>query len=128
MSPSTATALTQPATSTISPQPIPFRKQGASAASDAVDSLLVASALLAACLAGLWLAKKKGWLDRWVAQGRQPLSAQAGLRVEQVLRLSPKTVLYRVAGQGERYLILESVASTQWLAPSSANTTELRDD
>lgn len=122
MSPST-TSSARPVTGTVASQPIPFRKQGTSVGGDAVDSLLVACALLAVCLAVLWVAKKKGWLDRWLAaQGRQSPSAQVGLRVEQVLRLSPKTVLYSVAGEGERYLILESSASSaQWQAAETRN-------
>lgn len=118
MNPRIATAPAQPATATIAAEPIPFRKQGANAAGDAVHSLLVASVLLAACIAALWAARKKGWLDRWLAHGRPASPQPGGLRVEQALRLSPRTVLYRVAGQGERYLILESMASAASMTPT----------
>ena len=93
--------------------PIGFRSERDSLADSAVGVLLVLVLLLGACLGGLLLAKRKGWLNRWLPTPGGADAAASRLRVEQVLRLSPRTVLYRVADERSRYLILESTASAQ---------------
>lgn len=93
--------------------PIGFRDEHASVADSAVGVLLVLVVLLGACLGGLLFAKRKGWLNRWLPAPSGAADDASRLRVEQVLRLSPRTVLYRVADERNRYLILESTASAQ---------------
>lgn len=93
--------------------PIGFRDEHASVADSAVGVLLVLVVLLGACLGGLIFAKRKGWLNRWLPAPSGAADDASRLRVEQVLRLSPRTVLYRVADERNRYLILESTASAQ---------------
>ncbi|ALN84771.1 hypothetical protein LC55x_1480 [Lysobacter capsici] len=93
--------------------PIGFRDEHASVADSAVGVLLVLVVLLGACLGGLIFAKRKGWLNRWLPAPSGAADDASRLRVEQVLRLSPRTVLYRVADERSRYLILESTASAQ---------------
>lgn len=93
--------------------PIGFRDEHESVADSAVGVLLVLVVLLGACLGGLLFAKRKGWLNRWLPAPSGAADDASRLRVEQVLRLSPRTVLYRVADERSRYLIVESTASTQ---------------
>jgi len=93
--------------------PIGFRDEHESVADSAVGVLLVLVLLLGACLGGLLFAKRKGWLNRWLPAPSGAADDASRLRVEQVLRLSPRTVLYRVADERSRYLILESTASAQ---------------
>ncbi|KRB02427.1 hypothetical protein [Lysobacter sp. Root690] len=93
--------------------PIGFRDEHESVADSAVGVLLVLVVLLGACLGGLLFAKRKGWLNRWLPAPSGAADDASRLRVEQVLRLSPRTVLYRVADERNRYLILESTASAQ---------------
>lgn len=93
--------------------PIGFRDEHESVADSAVGVLLVLVVLLGACLGGLLFAKRKGWLNRWLPAPSGAADDASRLRVEQVLRLSPRTVLYRVADERRRYLILELTASAQ---------------
>lgn len=93
--------------------PIGFRDEHESVADSAVGVLLVLVVLLGACLGGLLFAKRKGWLNRWLPAPSGAADDASRLRVEQVLRLSPRTVLYRVADERSRYLIVESTASAQ---------------
>ena len=111
--PTQAAVQTQPA---VAAQPIRFRAEGGSVADSATGVLLVLALLLGGCLAALLWAKKKGWLDRWIAHAGAGAPGAGGLRVEQSLRLSPRTVLYRVGDGRERYLVVESTVSAQLTA------------
>lgn len=114
----TAAAAAAPAQTqaSVAARPIRFREESGGVADSATGVLLVLALLLGGCLAALLWAKKKGWLDRWIAgPGAAPAGA-GGLRVEQALRLSPRTVLYRVGDGHERYLVVESTVSAQLTA------------
>ena len=87
-------------------QQIPFRAEGESLADGAINALLVLVLLLAAVLAVLWVAKRRGWLEKWTGQVL-PLQTPS-IRIEQRLRLSPRTMLYRVQDGRSSYLVLES--------------------
>ena len=91
----------------MSPQAgIQFRPESAGLATQAGASLLVAVLLLACALAFALYARRKGWLARWVG-GTQGNTTTAGLRVAESLRLSRRTVVYRLVGERE-YLVVES--------------------
>lgn len=92
---------------------IPFRPEAEDVTSQLVDVLLVLALLLAVCLGAVWFAKKRGWLDRWRVVATTGRTSQASVRVEQALRLSPRTTLYRVKDAGRGYLILESTATAR---------------
>lgn len=92
-------------------QQIPFRAEGESLAGGAINALLVLVLLLAAVLAVLWTAKRKGWLEKWTGPVL-PLQAPS-IRIEQRLRLSPRTMLYRVRDERSSYLVLESSVNAQ---------------
>lgn len=108
-----ATVQTQP----VAAKPIRFREESGSVADSATGVLLVLALLLGGCLALLLWAKKKGWLDRWIANAGAAVPGAGGLRVEQALRLSPRTVLYRVGDGHERYLVVESTVTARLTAP-----------
>ncbi|HEY2346302.1 MAG TPA: hypothetical protein VGH80_10525 [Xanthomonadaceae bacterium] len=91
-------------------QAIPFRPESHGITSDAGSVFLVLTVVLAVFLIVLLFARKKGWLNRWIAEPAVTGPSGTKLRVEQVLRLSPKTLLYRVSEGPERYLIVESTA------------------
>lgn len=86
-------------------QSIAFRPESGGMAGDAGVSLLVAMVLLACALGIALFAQRKGWLARWTGTPAAP--ASNNLRVLEVLRLSRKTVLFRVGGERE-YLVIES--------------------
>lgn len=112
----TAMAATKPAHA--STGPIPFRPEGQGAGGSALDVLLVLVVLLGACVAALWIARKKGWLDRWVVA---PLrSDQGGMKLEQTLRISQRSALHRVRDGDDQYLILESAGVAQFVKRTPA--------
>ncbi|HEY2346791.1 MAG TPA: hypothetical protein VGH80_13095 [Xanthomonadaceae bacterium] len=104
------TNLSMPASAHVAVQAIPFRPESHGIASDAGSVLLALTALLAVFLVVLLFARKKGWLNRWIVDPAATGPSGTKLRVEQVLRLSPKTLVYRVSEGPERYLIVESTA------------------
>lgn len=101
------TASAKPAQSSAS-HGIAFRPEGASAAADATGVLLALAALLAAAMVALWFAKRKGWLERWLGSVGPAQAGAQSLRVERTLRLSPRTIVYRVADGKDSYLVVES--------------------
>ena len=109
-----ATASLIPSTAgTSSVHPIPFRPESRTLASEVAGVLITLIILLAACLMLVAIAKRRGWLDRWTT-AKVPSSARGStLAVNQVLRVSRKTTLYRISDGHERYLVLESSAVTQ---------------
>lgn len=126
---SSAGAMQASATQTsASTPPIRYRSESGTLADQATGVLLVLALLLAAALALALVAKRKGWLDRWVARSGAGVvgSGGAALRVEQTLRLSPRTVLYRVGDGQDRYLVIESTVHAQLapLAPDQASGRE----
>ncbi|MEG3184662.1 hypothetical protein [Novilysobacter erysipheiresistens] len=92
---------------------IPFRPETEGVTGQLVDVLLVLALLLSACLGAVWFAKKRGWLDKWIGAAATGRPSQASLRVEQVLRLSPRTTLYQVKDADRGYLIVESTATAR---------------
>ncbi|HEY0502216.1 MAG TPA: hypothetical protein VGD42_01875 [Lysobacter sp.] len=86
---------------------IPFRQEAATGGAASLSgALLIAVAMLSVVAAAAWYARRRGWLDRWV--GPAPSPRAQTLRVEQTLRLSPQTTLYRVVHEGEVLLVVES--------------------
>lgn len=92
-------------------QAIPFRQDPVGAGASLTGALLIAVVMLAAIAVAAWHARRRGWLDRWV--GPAPSPRAPAMRVEQVLRLSPQTTLFRVRHEGEVLLVFESKANTR---------------
>lgn len=108
-----------------SPRGIMFRPEGDGFATQAMNALLVLVLLLAACLALAWYARKRGWLMRWTVAAAQPgAPARKAMRVEQFLRLSPKTRMYRVSDSGRQYLVIESSVHAQLISTEVADGTD----
>jgi hypothetical protein len=75
-------------------------------------ALGVAVFLLAAAIALLWIAKKKGWLERWMSVAPASNAHVDGMKVASIVRLSKHTVLYRIESGTEELVIVESDRNT----------------
>lgn len=91
-------------------RPIPFKAENGGATASLALPLLLAVVLLALAVGLLWVARQKGWLRRWSAAPPAAGERADGLQVEQVLRLSPRTRLYRLRDGEHRFAVLESTA------------------
>lgn len=89
---------------------IAFRPEGPGLAEGATDVLVALVLVLGLAAAMLWLARRQGWLARWT--GRPGEMFPTGMRVEQRLRLSPRTTVYRISDGTLRYVVVESSADT----------------
>lgn len=99
---------------------IPFRESAPLSGGDVAAAFAWTVGLLVVALVFAIVAKRRGWLARWgVATAATPA---AGLRVEQVLRLSARTTLYRVGDGHERYLVAETREGVQLLPLRAADT------
>jgi hypothetical protein len=99
---------------TTSAQPIPYRDRSEGGDPSVAGALLVTLLLLAGVAAAAWHARRRGWLDRWIAQ---PVSPTRRLAVLESIALSRHTRLYRLRdGEGE-LLVLESTASATVVPP-----------
>lgn len=98
------------------PEAIPFRAEDGALGTHAVSALGVAVVLLAAVWAGAVVARRRGWLARWLAVAGETQASSRMLLAGRV-RLSPKTVVYEVVTSGqERVLVAESASGVQLLA------------
>lgn len=92
--------------------PIPFREEGPSVADGITVALGVLVLLLAAVMALLTLARRRGIaLPAWLGKVTEP--AGTGMAVEARLRLSPRTVVYRVRDGDTVLHVVESVGAIQ---------------
>ncbi len=94
-------------------QRIPFKAEPAGVGSALIAPLLITVLLLALAVAALWVARQKGWLRRWTSAPMPGAARPEGLRVEQVLRLSPRTRLYRVRDGARVFDVLECGTTAQ---------------
>ncbi|TNJ33226.1 hypothetical protein [Arenimonas terrae] len=101
---------------------IPYRDEGGPGAQATMDVFAVVAALLAAAMAAVFLAKRRGLLPRWM--GPRVL-AQGTLRLESSLRLSPRTVAYVLSDGNHRQVVVESTAN---IACAPGTTAESGDD
>ncbi|WNH48582.1 hypothetical protein PDM28_18290 [Stenotrophomonas aracearum] len=100
--------------SSATPVPIAFREEGSAGGADAIQALGMTVLLLAVVLVGLYAARRRGWLQRWLGAAvlAKP-TAEQDLRLTGTLRLSPRTSVHRIqSGDGE-YLVVESSAQVQ---------------
>jgi hypothetical protein len=110
VTPTHAAVVAQPAQ-----PPIPFRSEDSGLGAHTVSTLGVAVVLLAAAWAGALVAKRRGWLARWLpVAGNAPTQSRVLLAAR--LRLSPKTVVYEVVTSGQEHvLVAESASGVQML-------------
>lgn len=90
---------------------IAFRPENSRAGMDAGGVLLILAALLAAAVALLWFARRKGWLERWIGPVAPARAEGRMLRIERSLRVSPRTVVHRIIDGASAYLVVESTAN-----------------
>lgn len=104
-------------------QPIAFRSDEGDIGSSLIHVLLITALLLGAVLGALVFAKRRGWLQRWTGTpvpGAMPAAGAGALKVEQRLRLSARTTLYRVADGDRRYVVVESIGGVHLAVESAA--------
>lgn len=87
--------------------PIGFRPEGPTAAGSAVV-LGAVVAVLALAVVGLWFAQRRGWLKAWTVVAPPPVAQR--LVMEERIRLSPRTVVYRVRDAEHSFHVIESTA------------------
>lgn len=89
-------------------QPLHFKPEPAQGTGIAA-ALVVTVLLLGAATALLALAKKKGWLKQWSVQPQGEM--RGGLAMVQRLRLSPRTMVFRLQDGERQILVVESTAN-----------------
>lgn len=105
---------------------IPYRTEPALAEGQWLVIMLVTVLLLAALYAGLLYARRKGWLDRWMADsGARIGKADRALWQAQTQRIGRQTRVHTLH-QGSRTLVIvesgTSVAVTTWVEPTPGQT------
>ena len=90
-------------------QAIPFRPETQSLAGDAWSVLGVLVILLAALVALAVLAKRMGWLERWIVRSPASSGTIVGLHIESTLRISARTTVYALGDAHGRYLLVQSL-------------------
>jgi len=91
-----------------------FRQEPVTGMPDLADALLLTMLVLAVVLVVALWAKRRGFLDRWIVR-RDSAASEGALRVEQVLRLSRGTVVYRLTDGRAGFLLVEGRTGVQWL-------------
>lgn len=107
---------------------IPYRTSSEVSGGDIAGAFAAAVTLLAMAIAVAWLARRLGWLQRWGVRPTPAAVLTSGLRIEQALRISPRTMLFRIADGDQRFLLAESREGLQMLPlPPAKARTEPRD-
>lgn len=102
----TASATTATAT-------IPYRSVSGNSGGDIAAAFGWTVVLLLVATGIALLARRLGWLQRWGAV--TATAAGERLRVEQALRVSPRTMLFRIGDGRRQYLLAESRDGLQLL-------------
>jgi hypothetical protein len=110
--PATATILGTPA------EAIPFRKTGGVSGPEVFSSFAITLLLLGAVAVAAWHARRKGWLNRWLALPNTAESGKRRLAVLEVLPLSRNTRLFLVRQGEQELLVVESTAGAVQLRPA----------
>ena len=105
---------------------IPYRTEPALAEGQWLVIMLVTVFLLGALYAGLLYARRKGWLDRWMADsGSRTGKASHTLWQAKTQRVGRQTRVHTLQ-QGSRTLVIvesgTSVAVTTWVEPATGRT------
>lgn len=102
---------------------IPFRTEPAVSTGRFIEVMFIVCALLAITMAVLYMARKKGWLNR-LMHASSPASAQAGtIMVRSSKRISALTTVHVLVHGDNEFLVLEShrgaTASIQRISASA---------
>lgn len=94
--------------------PIVFREEGNSGSADVAQALSMTALLLGVVLMGLYAARRRGLLQRWLgAAVLARTDTEQDLRLTATLRLSPRTAVHRIQSGEGSYLVVESSAQVQ---------------
>lgn len=100
------------------PSPIPFRHTSIVSASE-LSGILIATVLVLSVFAvSAWFARRKGWLDRWSTDAGKSRVSGRSLVVLEVLRISRRTTVYRIASGKQEFLVAESSSPVALTATS----------
>lgn len=103
--------MTTAAPTSMTAAPIAFREEGSSTGADAAQALGMTVLLLAVVVVGLWAARRRGWLQRWLGAAVLARPADSSdLKLVHTLRLSPRTSVYRIQNGSKSFLLVESSA------------------
>ena len=101
------------------PAPIPFRQSGGISGPEVFSSFAITLLLLAAVAGAAWYARKRGWLDAWLAVPQAGEAGKRRLAVVERLALSRRTTLIRVRDGERELLVLESAGSAHFVPPAT---------
>lgn len=105
---------------------IPYRTEPALADGQWLVIMLITVLLLAALYVGLLYARRKGWLDRWMAVSESRVAkTQRVLWQAHTQRIDRQTRLHTLQQGGRTLVIVESatsVAVTTWVEPGTGQT------
>lgn len=87
---------------------IPYRVTSAVPAGSLVTAVLATLTLLGVLVAGLLLARRRGWLQAWFGNVAPSRPMNSSFRVTAKLRVSATTRAYTVECGAHRYLLVES--------------------
>lgn len=99
---------------------IPFRSNAVVSGGDLVNSLGLTLLVLALLAATAVYARRRGWLDRWIAPAGADERPRRQLSVVETLVLSRRTRLIRVRKGNQEWLLAESDGRVSVLRPGDA--------
>lgn len=94
---------------------IPFREGTDLTGTDVLGVLGMTVALLVLALTGAWMARRQGWLRRWGVSPLPETASGSRLKIEQTLRISPRTLLFKIVDGERQWLLVESKDGVQVL-------------
>jgi len=98
---------------------IPFRHTSIASASELSGILIATVLVLSVFAASAWFARRKGWLDRWSTDAGKSRVSGRSLVVLEVLRISRRTTVYRIASGKQEFLVAESSSPVALTATSA---------
>lgn len=95
-------------------RPIAFREEGGAGGADVAQALGMTVLLLALVLVGLYAARRRGWLQRWLgAAVLAKRRTEQDLRLISSLKLSQRTSVHRIQDGEACFLLVESIVQVQ---------------
>ena len=112
--PATVTVTTKdPAPTATVAAPIPFRSTSAVSAPELLWVFMITLLLLASVAALAAIAKRRGWLNRWLGRAGAEGKAAPQLEVLERLAISRQSTLFRVRHAQGELIVVESSAQVQ---------------
>jgi flagellar biogenesis protein FliO len=108
--------------STTTAHPIPFRSSPPVSGSDVVSTIGMTLLVLAVFGVAIFHARRRGWLDKWLASPSPGARPTRQLRLVETLVLSRRTRLLRVRKGDQEWLLAETQSGVTVLRPSDADS------